>query len=119
MKYKTPIYFLIAALSALLLGIFFGLFASLQYIIPDFLKEYIPFNKMRPFHVTTVISWIVLCATGSIYFFITHVEGFQLFSKKLSKAHFIIFMLTGVGIYIYHSCQEKWKEENTWRTHQF
>lgn len=100
MKNKTPIFFIISALSALLLGLLFGLFASLQYIIPDFLKEYIPFNKMRPFHVTTVISWIVLCATGSIYFFITKVEKFELYSVKLSKLHFIVFMITAVGIYI-------------------
>ncbi len=99
MKNRTALFFLIAALSALSLGVFFGLFASLQYIIPDFLKDYIPFNKMRPFHVTTVISWIVLCATGSIYFFITQVEHFQLFSKRLSKVHFVLFMFTGLGIY--------------------
>jgi len=100
MKNKIALFFIISALSALLLGICFGLFASLQYIIPDFLKDYIPFNKMRPFHVTTVISWIVLCAIGSIYFFITKVEGFQLFSKKLYVLHFILFILTGLGIYI-------------------
>ncbi len=100
MKNKTAIYFLIAGLSALLLGILFGLFASLQYIIPDFLKDIIPFNKMRPFHVTTVISWIILCVTGSIYFFLTHVEKLKLFSSKLSKTHFVIFMLTGIGIYV-------------------
>jgi len=100
MKNKIALFFLIAALAALLIGICFGLFASLQYIIPDFLKDYIPFNKMRPFHVTTVISWIVLCATGSIYFFITKVERFQLLSSGLLKVHFILFMLTGVGIYV-------------------
>lgn len=100
MKNKIALLFIIVALLALILGVFFGLFASLQYLIPDFLKEYIPFNKMRPFHVTTVISWIVLCVTGSIYFFITHVENFSLFSFKLSKAHLVIFVLTGIGIYI-------------------
>ena len=100
MKNRTPLLFIIIGLSALLLGVFFGLFASLQYIIPAFLKAYIPFNKMRPFHVTSVISWIILCATGSIYFYITHVERFKLFSNKLIKVHFIIFLLTGVGIYI-------------------
>ncbi len=100
MKNKTALLFLIIALSALLLGVFFGLFASLQYIIPDFLKELVPFNKMRPFHVTTVISWIVLCATGSIYFFITKEEGFKLFSYRLFKTHFILFVLTGIGIYV-------------------
>jgi len=100
MKNKTPLLFIIAALLALLLGVFFGLFASLQYIIPDFLKEYIPFNKMRPFHVTTVISWILLCVTGSIYFFITHIEKFALYSKKLLKIHFVVFMITAIGIYV-------------------
>jgi len=100
MKNRTVLLFLIAGLSALLLGVFFGLFASLQYIFPDFLKEYISFNKMRPFHVTTVISWIILCVTGSVYFFITQVEKIQLFSKKLPKVHFVIFMLTAISIYV-------------------
>ncbi len=100
MSNKASLVFLIAALTTLILGVFFGLFASLQYIIPDFFKEYIPFNKMRPFHVTTVISWIILCATGSIYFFITKVEHLKLYSNKLQKVHLIIFILTGIGVYI-------------------
>lgn len=99
MKNRTSIYFLIAALIALILGIIFGLLASMQYVIPDFIKSYIPFNKMRPFHVTTVISWVILCATGSIYFFITNLERLKLFSRKLSVTHFLIFIATGIGIY--------------------
>jgi nitric oxide reductase subunit B len=100
MKNKLPLYFLVLALSALLLGITFGLCASVQYIFPEFLKEYIPFSKLRPFHVTSVISWIVLSATGSIYFFLTHVEKLQLYSTRLLKAHFWIFLVMGVAIYI-------------------
>lgn len=100
MKNKIGLVFLVASLFALILGIFFGLFASLQYIIPDFFKAYIPFSKMRPFHVTTVISWIVLCATGSIYFFITNTEKLKLYSTKLPKVHLIIFLLTAIGIYV-------------------
>jgi len=96
MKNKTTLLFLVTALLVLLLGVFFGLFASLQYVLPDFLKESIPFNKMRPLHATTVISWIVLCATGSIYFFISKMENF---SFKLQKTHLVIFLLTGIGIY--------------------
>ncbi len=99
MKSKAPIYFLLFAMSALFLGMFFGLTASFQYLMPEFLKEQIPFSKMRPFHVTSVISWIVLCATGSIYFFLTYVEKFKLFSPLLAKIHFIIFLLTGIAIY--------------------
>ncbi len=100
MKNKIGLVFLVTSLFALLIGVFFGLFASLQYIIPDFFKDYIPFSKMRPFHVTTVISWIVLCATGSIYFFISNIEQLKLFSNKLPKVHLIIFLITAIGIYI-------------------
>ncbi|NOY48397.1 MAG: cbb3-type cytochrome c oxidase subunit I [Chlorobi bacterium] len=100
MKNKTALLFLILALTALLIGVFFGLLAALQYIIPDLLKDYIPFNKVRPFHVTSTISWIVLCATGSIYFFITQIEHLKLFSSKLIHTHFIIFIVTGIGIYV-------------------
>lgn len=100
MKNKIGVFFLIAALIALILGISFGLLASLQYIIPNFIKNYIPFNKMRPFHVTTVISWIILCATGSIYFFISNVEQLKLFSRKLPWIHLCVFIFTGIGIYV-------------------
>ncbi|KXO01180.1 hypothetical protein LS48_01550 [Aequorivita aquimaris] len=77
----------------------FGLTASFQYLLPDFLKETVPFSKLRPFHVTSETSWIVLAATGSIYFFIASVEKFELFSRKLQSLHFILFLLTGVAIY--------------------
>jgi nitric oxide reductase subunit B len=100
MNNRTSLTFLILSLAALILGVFFGLFASLQYLIPDFFKTYLPFNKMRPFHVTTVISWIILCSTGSIYFFINKIEGLKLFSYKLQKVHLLIFTLTGISIYI-------------------
>jgi len=100
MNDKTSLIFLIIALIALMLGVFFGLFASLQYIIPDFLKTYLPFTKMRPFHVTTVISWIILCSTGSIYFFINKVENLKVFSYRLQKIHLLIFLFTGIAIYI-------------------
>lgn len=100
MKNKAAILFLITALSALLIGMLFGLFAALQYLIPEFLKEVIPFHKMRPFHVTTVITWIVLSATGSIYFYLTQIEKLKLFSNKLMKLHLGIFFVTGLGIYL-------------------
>lgn len=99
MKNRIAILFLILAILALILGMLFGLLASLQYVFPEFLKTLIPFNKMRPFHVTTVISWIVLCATGSIYFYITDIEKHRLYSDTLSKIHFILFLVTGVAIY--------------------
>jgi nitric oxide reductase subunit B len=100
MKNKSAQYFLILSLFSLILGALFGMFASLQYLFPEFLKEIIPFNKMRPYHVTSVLSWIVLCATGSIYFYLTRIENLKLFSPKLAMVHFITFLVLGIIIYV-------------------
>ena len=100
MKNNSAIYFLILALIALSLGVLFGFLSSLQYLFPEFLKESIPFSKMRPFHVTSVLSWIILCATGSIYFYLTRVEKLNLFSTKLVLVHFVLFLITGGLIYV-------------------
>ena len=100
MKSKFPLYFLIFAISSLLLGILFGLLASLQYLFPDFLKEYLPFSRLRPLHVTSVISWIILGATGIIYYFLNAIEKLNFYSEKLIKTHLIIYLITGISIYI-------------------
>jgi nitric oxide reductase subunit B len=100
MKNKPALYFIILALLSLIMGAFFGLLASLQYLFPEFLKELIPFSKMRPFHVTSVLSWIVLCATGSIYFYLTRVEKLKLYSQKLTRIHFMLFLVLGIVIYV-------------------
>ena len=97
MKNKTAILFLTIALIALLLGMFFGVLSGFQYLVPEFIKETLPFNSLRPLHVTSVISWIILSSSGGIYFYISH--SFHLFSKKLVKIHFAIFLFTGVFIY--------------------
>ncbi len=99
MRNKTPLYFLIFAITSLLLGVFFGLCTSLQYLLPDFLKEHFPFSTLRPFHVTSVISWIVLSASGCIYFFMVYVEKLRFYSTALMKIHLWIFFLTGIAIY--------------------
>jgi nitric oxide reductase subunit B len=100
MKNKTALLFIIIALLALLLGVFFGILSGMQYLIPEFIKEILPFNRLRPLHVTTVISWIILCATGSVYFYVSNSEKLQIFSKKLTRIHFWIFMGAGIAIYL-------------------
>lgn len=98
MKKHFSLFFIIFGLIALAIGAFLGLLSSLVYFSPDFLKDILPFNRLRPFHVTTVVSWIILSATGGIYFYLTHVEKLKVFSKNLGKIHLIIFAFTGVGI---------------------
>lgn len=99
MNDKPALCFVFFALCALILGMFFGILGGLQYVLPDFIKDTIAFNLLRPFHVTTVVAWIVLGATGGIYFYLPRVSKLPLFSHYMATIHLLVFMLTGIAIY--------------------
>jgi len=100
MKNRTALCFVFFALCALWLGMLFGIMGGVQYLLPDFIKDIIPFNRLRPLHVTTVISWIILCASGGIYFYLPQTEKLRVFSPILMKLHLVVFLITGIAIYI-------------------
>jgi nitric oxide reductase subunit B len=91
---KYAFYFIGLGLMALLLGLLCGLLAGFQYVIPDFIKEMLPFTVLRPLHTLFVISWILLSAMGGIYFYTNNVN------QRLVKWHFWLFFFTGIGVVI-------------------
>ncbi len=99
MKKDFSLIFIILGLSALLFGALIGIFLSIVYIHPDFLKDVIPFNQLRPMHTSSVVSWIILTAVGGIYFYIRKVEKLNFYSEKLGQTHLVIFILAGLGVY--------------------
>ena len=100
MNKRIPIGFMILAASVLLFGCFMGILGATQYLDPSFLKESLPFNQLRGIHVSSMISWIILCATGGIYYYISIELGNKLFSDKLAMFHLLVFAMTGFGIYV-------------------
>ncbi|MCB0480994.1 MAG: cbb3-type cytochrome c oxidase subunit I [Flavobacteriales bacterium] len=96
-------YFLALGLISLGATVLFGFFAALQYVIHDFLKGTLDFSQMRPLHVTSAVSWIVLTATGGIYFYLSQREKVQLFQPWLGKLHLALYLITGICIYITYS----------------
>ncbi|MBK5286762.1 MAG: cbb3-type cytochrome c oxidase subunit I [Bacteroidia bacterium] len=104
MKRNNGLLFILVSLISLLLGIYFGVIGSFQFLFPQevFLQS-LPFIKTRPIHVTLVLSWIVLCAAGGIYYYMPQIAGQKLFSESLAKIHFIIFVLCGGGIALCYS----------------
>lgn len=73
--------FMVSALLLLLLGLLFGFLGSLIYLFPDFLKNDLDFSKLRPMHVSSVICWILLGATGCVYSALAglgnHIPGYR------------------------------------------
>ena len=98
MKKNFSLLFIISGLYVLIFGALIGVLISMVYILPDFLKGYIPFNQLRPLHTTAIISWIVLTATGGIYFYLNRVEGLKLYSYKLGVLHLFLYFMIAFGI---------------------
>jgi len=98
-KNKYAIYFLTLALLSLLMSALIGVLSSFQYLYPEFLKEIVHFAKLRPIHVVSSVSWIILGAIGSIYYYLSTQAESSFFSKRLSGVHFYLFLATGIAIY--------------------
>lgn len=97
---KTVRRFLLLALIMLVAGIFFGVIGGLQYIFPTWLKAWLPFTKIRPLHVSLVVSWIFTAATACVYYFLPRITGTPLFSGKLARLHFIFLLISVVSILV-------------------
>jgi len=91
---KYPLYFIYIGLISLLFGLLCGLLAGFQYITPSFIKEFLPFNALRPLHILFVVSWILLSAIGGIYYYIKPKN------QNLVRIHFWLFIITGIGIIV-------------------
>lgn len=98
MKKYFPLIFIVCGLFSLLAGAFMGVLISMVYVLPDFLTEFIPFNQLRPMHTSFVISWIILTVIGGIYFYISRIEGYKLYSPNLSIVHLILYLIIAVLI---------------------
>ena len=89
--------FLITALSMLLLGLLLGVFASLNYVLPGNLKNILGFISLRPMHVSSVMFWIILGASGCVY------SGLELISRKktsytLALIQWCLWIIAIIGI---------------------
>lgn len=92
--------FVIAALLLLGTGMFWGVTGGLQYLIPGFLKSYLPFQKIRPLHVSSVVFWIIFSSIGAVFTYLQQHTGKKIYSQLLIKIQLIIFSLSVITILI-------------------
>ena len=82
--------FIFLAFSYLLFGLLLGVLGGFQYILPDFLKDALNFQKTRPLHVYLVITWIFTAAQGAIYYFIPRISNRDLWWASGIRWHFFL-----------------------------
>lgn len=86
--------FLITAMVCLLAGLLFGLAGGIQYVIPLWMKDSFPFTRLRPLHVSLVITWIFTAASGGIYYYLPRIVKQPLYSLKLGWLHYSLLVIT-------------------------
>ncbi len=87
------------AMISLLGGALFGCIGAIQFVYPDFLSS-VAFFKIRPLHVSLVVSWIFFSAVGGIYYYFPRYLDISWRSEISKKLHLILYVLTGVAILI-------------------
>lgn len=90
--------FLFVAISLLAFGMLFGLLGTFQYFIPGLAKQYFSFEKTRPLHVSSVLFWILLAATGGVLTYLQEYTKKQVRFPALLKLQWYVFTITIVLI---------------------
>ena len=88
------------ALLLLAVGIFFGLIAALQYVIPGFLKYSLSFEKIRPLHVSSLVFWIIMAAMGAVLTYTQQYNRTNIKSYFLLQVQFYLFIITSISILV-------------------
>ncbi|MBK7966689.1 MAG: cbb3-type cytochrome c oxidase subunit I [Bacteroidetes bacterium] len=97
MKIENGKLFLITALILLVCAASFGLLSATTYLFPYFLKEELGFSSLRPLHVSLAIFWIILGATGCVYY------GIEEYTEKkcnptISFLQWVLWIIAILGI---------------------
>jgi nitric oxide reductase subunit B len=96
----TALNFLQLAMLYLIVGVVLGSFGGLQYLLPEFLKEPLAFQKTRPLHVYLVISWIFTAAQGGIYYYLPRISQRDIYWKTGIKLHLLLQASTSFFIVV-------------------
>lgn len=96
---KPGKYFFILALFLLIIGLSGGLLSSLIYVLPEFMRDSFGFSALRPLHVSSVMFWIILGATGAVYSAVNVLKRTDRRIDTIAKIQLALWLIALVGIY--------------------
>ncbi|MHC2993231.1 hypothetical protein OB13_17190 [Pontibacter sp. HJ8] len=90
--------FLATALVFLLAGVAFGALGGLFYLFPQEMRDVLPFARLRPLHVSSVIFWILFAAIGGMYFYLPQDRSKVITSQKLGYMQYLLLLTSAITI---------------------
>ncbi|RYG52738.1 MAG: cbb3-type cytochrome c oxidase subunit I [Chitinophagaceae bacterium] len=97
---EFPRSFIVLALFVLAFGLLAGLAGGLQYIIPGFIKHHLSFERVRPMHVSAMVFWIILSASGGALTYVLQHNPRGRYSLPLLKLQFVLFSIALIAILV-------------------
>ncbi|MFZ2897636.1 MAG: cbb3-type cytochrome c oxidase subunit I [Saprospiraceae bacterium] len=91
--------FFLTALILLCAGLIFGVWSSIYYIAPANGGTYPGFVALRPFHVSSMMFWILLGAIGAVYYGLQQLSGGRL-SPAVARAQWALWLFAIGGIFL-------------------
>jgi nitric oxide reductase subunit B len=109
--------FIATALMMLLAGVLFGVLASHSYIFPGLMKQTLGFSMLRPMHVSAVMFWILMGATGAVYCSLEKLTGKK--PGPLALIQWCLWMTAAAGIFYsylnkHFGGREYWEFDPVW-----
>jgi nitric oxide reductase subunit B len=89
--------FIVTALVMLTVGVLLGVIASQSYIFPGLLKQSFGFSMLRPMHVSAVMFWILMGATGGVYCSLEKLTGKR--AGILGFIQWCLWIVAATGIF--------------------
>ena len=91
-------HFLAVAVVMLCIGLVFGITASAYYALPTFAAKDLGFEMLRPMHVSAVMFWILLGATGCVYSGLAILSQYRP-SAMIARAQWLLWLVAIGGIF--------------------
>ena len=90
-------YFLAVALIMLTLGLVFGVLASANYIFPGYSKSWLGFVQLRPLHVSCIMFFILIGASGCVYSGLNLIEPNKI-NKPIAYTQLVVWLIANICI---------------------
>lgn len=84
----------------------FGLLSSFAFLFPEWFNNTIPFQQLRPMHVSSALFWIVSGAVGCLIVNSNKTMTFSSTNISLIKSFMIIWVITIVVVFIFYSLKQ-------------
>ncbi len=89
------------ALAMLLAALVFGTVAAFVFLFPA-LGAYLPFEQLRPMHVSAALFWIITGATAGVMHYKKEVFG-EAREPLLQRAFMVLWMATTMSVFVFYA----------------